>query len=62
MPRTISAECPEMILFSKDFLINYMLAVETLAEIVDADVEDHVEAEETVLDSEELVVGRPTSP
>ena len=61
MPTIISAECPEMILFSKDFLINYMLAVETL-EIKDADVEDHVEAEETVLDSEELVVGRPTSP
>ena len=38
-----------------------MLAVETL-EIKDADVEDHVEAEETVVDSKELVVGRPTSP
>ena len=49
-----------MILSSKDFLIICMLAVEAL-EIVDAEVEDHVEAKETVVDFEELVVDRPTS-
>ena len=49
-----------MILSSKDFLIICMLAVEAL-EIVDAEVEDHVEAKETAVDFEELVVDRPTS-
>ena len=44
-----------MFLLSRDFLIICMPAVEAL-ETVDADGEDHVEAEVTVVDLEELVV------
>ena len=51
----MSAECPEMFLLSRDFLIICMPTVEAL-ETVDADGEDRVEAEVTVVDMEELVV------
>ena len=44
----MSAECPEMFLLSRDFLIICMPTV-------DADGEDRVEAEVTVVDMEELV-------
>lgn len=44
-----------MFLPSRDFLIICMPTVEAL-ETVDADGEDHVEAEVTVVDKEELVV------
>jgi len=45
--RIISAECPEMFLLLRDFLIICMPAVEAL-ETVDADGEDRVEAEVAV--------------
>ena len=51
----MSAECPEMFLPSRDFLIICMPTVEAL-ETVDADGEDRVEAEVTVVDKEELAV------
>ena len=51
----MSAECPEMFLPSRDFLIICMPTVEAL-DTVDADGEDRVEAEVTVVDMEELVV------
>ena len=51
----MSAECPEMFLPSRGFLIICMPTVEAL-ETVDADGEDRVEAEVTVVDMEELVV------
>lgn len=48
-----------MFLLSRDFLIICMPAVEAL-ETVDADGEDRVEAEVTVVDLEELAVDSAT--
>jgi len=59
--RIISAECPEMFLLLRDFLIICMPAVEAL-ETVDTHGEDRVEAEVTVVDLEEPVVDSATFP
>ena len=51
----ISAKCPEMFLLSRDFLIICMPAVEAFG-TMDADSEDRVEAEVTVVNLKELEV------
>ena len=55
MPRTImSAECPGIVLISRDFLITCKPVAEAL-ETVDVDNEDRVEADVNDVDLEELL-------